>query len=58
MRKAFNTSIEENIQLEFRKKCELSVPKMPMNTVLEMLMDGYIKGKIKIVADVETIEGK
>lgn len=31
---------------------------MPMNTVLEILMDGYIKGKIKIVTDVKTIEGK
>ena len=56
MRKPFNTSIEEDIQKAFRKSCDNSVPKLPMNTVLEMLMDGYNKGKIKIITDVQRID--
>lgn len=46
MRKAFNTSIEEDIQNAFKEKCKLE--NIPMNKVLEMFMEGYINSKFVI----------
>ena len=51
MRKPFSTSIEETVQKEFKRRCLLSEPELPMNVILEILMDGYNKGKFKIVVD-------
>lgn len=48
MRKPFSTSIEEVIQNEFKEKCSQTIPNIPANSVLEVLMDGYNKGKIKV----------
>lgn len=56
MKKPFNTSIEETVQKEFKQRCRQSSPELPMNTVLEILMDGYNKGKFKIVVDVLEVE--
>lgn len=39
MRKAFNTSIEEEIANTFKEKCKQD--NIPMNKVLEMFMEGY-----------------
>ncbi len=58
MRKPFNTSIEETIQQEFKQNCKLSKPELPMNIVLESLMDGYNKGKFKVIVDVFEVEDK
>lgn len=58
MRKPFSTSIEETVQKEFKRNCLLSEPELPMNVVLEILMDGYNKGKFKIVVDAEEVEEK
>lgn len=58
MRKAFNTSIEETIQKEFKRNCKLSEPELPMNIVLEILMDGYNKGKFKVVVEAVEMEDK
>lgn len=58
MRKPFNTSIEETIQKEFKRNCKLAEPELPMNIVLESLMDGYNKGKIKVTMDVFEVEEK
>lgn len=58
MRKPFNTSIEETIQKEFKRNCKLSEPELPMNIVLESLMDGYNKGKFKVIVDVFEVEDK
>lgn len=58
MRKPFNTSIEESIQKEFKRNCKLSEPELSMNIVLESLMDGYNKGKIKVIVDVFEVEDK
>lgn len=46
MRKAFNTSIEKKIQNEFKEKCKEE--NIPMNKVLEMFMERYVKGEFKI----------
>lgn len=48
MRKPFSTSIEEVIQSEFKERCNQTIPSIPTNSVLEALMDGYNKGKIKV----------
>lgn len=57
MRKPFNTSIEETVQKEFKRNCKHSEPELPMNIVLEILMDGYNKGKFKVIVEaVETEE--
>lgn len=56
MRKPFNTSIEETVQKEFKRNCKCSEPELPMNVVLEILMDGYNKGKFKIVIETEEVE--
>lgn len=58
MRKPFSTSIEEMVQKEFKRNCILSKPELPMNVVLEILMDGYNKGKFKIVVDAVEVEEK
>lgn len=58
MRKPFNTSIEETIQKEFKRNCKLAEPELPMNIVLESLMDGYNKGKIKVTMNVFEVEEK
>lgn len=58
MRKAFNTSIEESVQKEFKRNCKLSEPELPMNVVLEILMDGYNKGKFKVVIEAVEVEEK
>lgn len=58
MRKPFNTSIEETVQKEFKRNCKFSEPELPMNVVLEILMDGYNKGKFKIVVDAVEVEEK
>lgn len=56
MRKPFSTSIEETVQKEFKRRCLLSEPELPMNVILEILMDGYNKGKFKIVIDTVQVE--
>lgn len=58
MRKPFNTSIEETVQKEFKRNCKLSEPELPMNVVLEILMDSYNKGKFKILVDAVEMEEK
>jgi len=45
MRKAFTTSIEESISNEFKANCAREG--LPMNTVLELFMQGYNDGKFK-----------
>ena len=40
MRKAFNTSIDEEILEKFKEKCKEENP--PINVVLEKFMQGYI----------------
>lgn len=56
MRKPFSTSIEETVQKEFKRRCLLSEPELPMNVILEILMDGYNKGKFKIVVNTVQVE--
>ena len=46
MRKAFTTSVEENISNEFKATCAREG--MPMNKVLELLMELYNSGKFKM----------
>ena len=43
MKKAFNTSIDEEILEQFRAKCKEE--KLPINVVLERFMQGYVEGK-------------
>jgi len=43
MKKAFNTSIDEEILQQFKEKCKEE--KMPINIVLERFMQGYINGE-------------
>ena len=40
MKKAFNTSIDEEILNQFKEKCKEEG--IPINTVLEKFMQGYI----------------
>ena len=56
MRKAFNTSIEENVQNTFKEKCKQE--NIPMNKVLEMFMDGYNNNKFIIEMKVNFKEEK
>ncbi len=56
MRKAFNTSIEEDTQNAFKEKCKLE--NIPMNKVLEMFMEGYINNKFTIEMKVNFKEEK
>ena len=46
MRKAFTTSIDDNISNEFKANC--AKDGMQMNKVLEMLMQLYNSGKFKV----------
>lgn len=46
MRKPFTTTIEENIQKNFKEKCIENKDKM--NDVLEAFMKSYIKGEFKL----------
>ena len=46
MRKAFTTSIEENISNEFKANC--AKEGFQMNKILEMFMDAYNNGKFKV----------
>lgn len=56
MRKPFNTSIEETVQNDFKKKCKQE--NIPMNKVLEMFMDGYINNIFSIEMTVNSKEEK
>lgn len=46
MKKAFNTSIDEEILEQFRNKCKDE--KLPINVILERFMQGYINGDFKL----------
>lgn len=46
MKKAFNTSIDEEILEQFREKCKEQ--KIPINVVLERFMQGYIDEDFKL----------
>ncbi len=46
MKKAFNTSIDEEILEQFRAKCKEE--KIPINVVLERFMQGYINEDFKL----------
>lgn len=46
MKKAFNTSINEEILEQFKEKCKND--KLPINIVLEKFMQGYINGDFKL----------
>jgi hypothetical protein len=46
MKKAFNTSIDEEVLQQFKNKCKEE--KLPINVVLEMFMQGYIDGKFSL----------
>lgn len=46
MKKAFNTSIDEEILQQFKEKCKEE--KLPINIVLEKFMQGYINGEFKL----------
>ena len=46
MKKAFNTSIDEEILQQFKEKCKEE--KLPINIVLERFMQGYINGEFKL----------
>jgi antitoxin component of RelBE/YafQ-DinJ toxin-antitoxin module len=56
MRKSFNTSIEENIQNNFKAECAKNG--LQMNTVLEMFMKAYAEGKFKTEIQYETNNNK
>ena len=43
MKKAFNTSIDEEILEQFRAKCKED--NLPISIVLERFMQGYVEGK-------------
>ena len=46
MKKAFNTSIDEEILEQFKEKCKAE--KLPINIVLERFMQGYINEDFKL----------
>lgn len=46
MKKAFNTSIDEEILNNFKEKCKEE--KFPINIVLERFMKGYVDGNFKL----------
>lgn len=60
MRKAFTTSVEENIVTEFKANCAMEG--IPMNKVLELLMSLYNSGRLKVEIngyfDDSTVNGK
>ena len=45
-RKTFATPVDEELQNEFRKKCKEQG--FRMNEVIEILMNGFVKGEIQI----------
>lgn len=58
MRKAFTSSIEENIQKDFKDKC--SEVGIPQNVILEAFMKSFAKNEIemKLVKNVLSVEVK
>ena len=46
MKKAFNTSIDEEILEQFREKCKEE--KLPINVVLERFMQGNVNEDFKL----------
>ena len=46
MRKAFNTSVDEEVLEQFKEKCKAE--KIPFNIILERFMQGYIQGNFKL----------
>ena len=46
MRKTFTTTIEEDIQKDFKKACAKN--KVKMNDVLEAFMKSYIAGELEV----------
>lgn len=50
-RKQFTTTIEENIQKNFKNKCSANGDKM--NDVLEAFMESYINGDFEIQKEVK-----
>ena len=46
MKKAFNTSIDEEILEQFREKCKEE--KLTINVVLERFMQGYVNEDFKL----------
>ncbi len=50
-RKAFATPIDENILEEFKIKCKHEGYKL--NEVIEVLMAGYVNGKISIEKEIK-----
>lgn len=55
-RKAFNTSIEEDVQNNFKAEC--AKQGYQMNKVLEMFMYGFIKGEFTISMNQNSKEDK
>ena len=56
MRRAFNTSVEEEIANAFKDKCKQE--NIPMNKVLEMFMEGYINNQFTVEMKVNFKEEK
>lgn len=50
-RKQFTTTIEENIQKDFKEKCSINGDKM--NDVLEAFMESYTNGNFYIEKEVK-----
>lgn len=50
-RKQFTTTIEEEIQKQFKEKCSQTDDKM--NDVLEAFMESYIKGEFEVQKEVK-----
>jgi hypothetical protein len=55
-RKAFNTTIEEDLQNKFKAECALDG--INMNDVLELFMKGFISGEFKVEIKVEMTQNK
>lgn len=49
-RKTFATPVDEELQNEFRKKCKEQG--FRMNEVIEILMNGFVKGEIQIKKEI------
>lgn len=58
MRKAFTSSIEENIQRDFKDKCNQSG--IPQNVILEAFMKAFANDEIrlKLVNNILSVEVK
>lgn len=56
MKKAFNTSIDEEILQKFRDKCKEE--NFPINIVLEKFMEGYIEGRFNFRMEYSDNNGK